>query len=59
MKSGRPRTIPRAAAFVALWNRGTPKAKIAAALGCNVGSLTYVAKQLGLPPRKPGQRRAQ
>jgi hypothetical protein len=59
MKGGRPRDIPRTAAFVALWQMGTPKTKIAAALGCNVGSLTYVAKQMGLPLRKAGQRRAQ
>ncbi len=59
MKTTRPRTIPRNAAFAALWLRGTPRTVIAAALGCNPNSLTYVAKQMGLPLRHPGKRAQQ
>jgi hypothetical protein len=59
MKTTRPRTIPRNATFQRLWMMGTPRQTIADALGCNPNSLTYVAKQMGLPLRKAGQRRAQ
>jgi hypothetical protein len=59
MKTTRPRKIPRTPAFAALWRKGTPCAVIAEAIGCNPHSLTYVAKQMGLEPRKPGRRAAQ
>ncbi len=51
-RTTRPRIIPRNDAFRRAWLAGIPKAKIAAALGVNEGSITYVAKQMGLPMRK-------
>jgi hypothetical protein len=57
MKTTRPREIPRSPAFAAAWLAGISQAKMAEALGCGPKSLTYVAQQMGLPPRRPGRRK--